>query len=114
MPKIQKVRHPENGIGIIVPDPMNMCTKGNVMVNFDGGNLRACHIGDLKSVEELEVEFDVQRCKGCVFSSSSECQRHHNGYLGWLLSSSKKHVPTRIYPHCREEISQMREIKTER
>ena len=102
---IKIVRYKGKRVGVLVPDIMGLCNKGCVMVDFDGGVLKACCEDSLELVERVEIKFNPEKCKDCVFSSGSDCHRHHNGALGWLLSGAKKHIPTRIYPHCQDEIA---------
>ena len=100
--ELQVVRH-NSEIGIAVPDPMGLCHKGYVMVDFDNGVIRPCPNSELEIVEQFKVEFDKQKCRGCIFAGSNGCHRYDNGMMGLPPFSGSKRIPKRIYPYCQQE-----------
>jgi hypothetical protein len=91
--------------GIVVPDTMNMCPSGFVMVDFDGQDgVKSCAISDLRGLGIVTIRFNAEKCKGCIFGNSEFCHRYDGGRFGWALASKgDKRTPRRMYPFCQDE-----------
>jgi len=93
--------------GIVVPDVLGLCSSGSVMVEIDTvAHVASFKCTDLKVIEIIQVEVIGEKCKGCVFNRGNACMRYGNLRLGALLSApTKRIIPCRIYPFCKEEVS---------
>jgi hypothetical protein len=101
-----RVKHKENGTtGVVVPILMDLCVPGYVMVDFDGVHgTHSCPTSILEVLGMIQVEFDSERCRGCVFANGSRCHRYLRSRFGWMLASNGKgYIPNNGYPFCKDE-----------
>jgi len=92
--------------GVVVADGFGCCGRDEVLVEFDGGEIKGVKFTDLQPTGKvIKPRVDNGKCRGCIYWNGQECLRYTAGRAGILFGegNSKKRLPRRLYPHCQTE-----------